>query len=71
MRRERQRFTEKDMKLLEHYSMGNKEAFEELKRLYQNCPPEGRAEAMKEITRHFRATAVMVNHAKYTQGKKN
>jgi len=60
-----------DMKLLKRYAFGDKDAFEEMKIIYLRCPRADRAECMKQIARHFRATAVMVNHAKYTQGKQN
>lgn len=71
MNRRRQSQTDKDLRLLKRYSLGDREAFDELKKRYFACPPDERAESMKEIARYARATAALVNREIEAQSKKN
>jgi hypothetical protein len=71
MRRAREKDVSRDLKLLNKYSMNDKEALSEMKRLYHETPLADRPAAMLEIERHARACAFHVNLARYQQGKQN
>ena len=71
MRRAREKEVNRDLKLLNKYSMNDKQALDEMTRLYHETPLLDRPAAMLEIERHAKACAFHVNLARYQQGKQN